>query len=637
MLIFDTETDGLLDEVTKIHILAIKDTITGVTDVYRNDSMRDGLKRLEENAAAGVQLCGHNVIKYDIPVIQKLYPWFKVADHLVVDTIVLSRFIFPDMKDSDNKLIAKGKLTNSNWNSHSLDAWGERLGNKKAKYDGGWAEWNQDMEDYCVQDISTTETLAIYLLTRNPSVVATVLEHRVAFILARQERFGFLFDAKAAAALYSKLVKRKLTLEREIRETFAPLYVRKGKTFVPKKDDQKKGYVTGAHMTQLTLVQFNPGSRDQIARLLVGKYGWKPVDFTDGGKPQIDDEILQKLSYAEAKPLAEYFMVEKRIAQVAEGDKAWMKLVKPDGRMHGAVNTNGAVTGRMTHSWPNMAQVPAGYSPYGEECRACFCVPEGKLEVGADASALELRDLAGYMAYYDGGSYITTVVNGKKSDGTEIHSVNMRALGLTDRDVAKTWFYAFIYGAGDEKLGSIVLKTPEDRRKHWQENPSAHLLYQQRANQGRPITRKQAALIDRGAKDRAKFLKNLPALGKLTERVQQKAKKTGYLLGLDGRRLHVRGQHSALNTLLQSAGAVQMKLALIILDDNLQAQGLRPGIDYEFIANVHDEWQLEVTPSYAADVGHAAVKAIRQAGEEFGFGCPLDGEYKIGKDWSETH
>jgi DNA polymerase I-like protein with 3'-5' exonuclease and polymerase domains len=257
--------------------------------------------------------------------------------------------------------------------------------------------------------------------------------------------------------------------------------------------------------------------------------------------------------------------------------------------------------------------------------------------VGADAAALELRDLAGYMALYDGGSYVNTVVNGKKEDGTEMHTVNRKALEIDSRDDAKTWFYAFIYGAGDEKLGSIVLKTPEDRRKHWQENPSAHLLYQQRANQGRPITRKQAALIDRGAKDRAKFLKNLPALGKLTERVQQKAKKTGYLLGLDGRRLHVRGQHSALNTLLQSAGAVQMKLALIILDDNLQAQGLRPGIDYEFIANVHDEWQLEVTPSYAADVGHAAVKAIRQAGEEFGFGCPLDGEYKIGKDWSETH
>jgi DNA polymerase I-like protein with 3'-5' exonuclease and polymerase domains len=607
MLIFDTETDGLLDEVTKIHILAIKDTITGVTDVYRNDSMRDGLKRLEENAAAGVQLCGHNVIKYDIPVIQKLYPWFKVADHLVVDTIVLSRFIFPDMKDSDNKLIAKGKLTNSNWNSHSLDAWGERLGNKKAKYDGGWAEWNQDMEDYCVQDISTTETLAIYLLTRNPSVVATVLEHRVAFILARQERFGFLFDAKAAAALYSKLVKRKLTLEREIRETFAPLYVRKGKTFVPKKDDQKKGYVTGAHMTQLTLVQFNPGSRDQIARLLVGKYGWKPVDFTDGGKPQIDDEILQKLSYAEAKPLAEYFMVEKRIAQVAEGDKAWMKLVKPDGRMHGAVNTNGAVTGRMTHSWPNMAQVPAGYSPYGEECRACFCVPEGKLEVGADASALELRDLAGYMAYYDGGSYITTVVNGKKSDGTEIHSVNMRALGLTDRDVAKTWFYAFIYGAGDEKLGMIV---------------------------GQPAGQKAR---NAGKASRAAFMRNLPALGSLVEAVKSKVKKQGYLVGADGRILHVRSEHSALNTLLQSAGAVQMKLALVILDDTLQARGYTPGIHYEFVANVHDEWQIECNEEIADEVGKAAVEAIRSAGQEFDFKCPLDGEYKVGRTWAQTH
>jgi DNA polymerase I len=619
MLIFDLETDGFLEAVTKVHVMCIKDTITGVTDAYRNEAMQDGLGRLQENAAAGVKLAGHNVINYDIPVLKKLYPWFSIDESMVIDTIVMTRLVYPDLKDMDNKLIAKSKLTKTNFRKHSLDAWGERLGNKKSAYEGDpaiadpveraarkWESWNQTMEDYCIQDCSTTETLLRKLVSHNYAPVATTLEHEVAFILARQVRHGFTFFADSASKLYSTLVKRKLTLEHEIRATFAPLYVRNGK-LIPKKDDKKRGYCAGAPVTKVALVQFNPGSRDHISSILIHRRGWQPTVFTEGGKPQIDDEILDKLDYPEAKPLAEYFMVAKRIAQIAEGDGAWLKKVGADGRMHGSVITNGAVTGRMTHMSPNMAQVPAGYSPYGHECRACFGAPPGKKLVGADASALELRDLAGYMAYYDEGAYIATVVNGKKSDGTEIHTVNMKALQITDRDDAKTWFYAFIYGAGDEKLGLI--------------------LGAKAGNEARKL----------GKSSRAKFMKNLPALGQLVEAVKSKVKHNGYLVGLDGRILHVRSAHSALNTLLQSAGAIQMKQALVLLDKTLQAKGLKPGINYEFVANVHDEWQIECDEGLENEIGKEAVAAIRKAGEVFNFRCPLDGEYKVGTTWADTH
>jgi DNA polymerase I-like protein with 3'-5' exonuclease and polymerase domains len=264
-----------------------------------------------------------------------------------------------------------------------------------------------------------------------------------------------------------------------------------------------------------------------------------------------------------------------------------------------------------------MAQVPAGYSPYGHECRSLFIVPEGKVLIGADAAALELRDLAGYMARYDAGAYVTTVLNGIKAEGTDIHSVNARALGLdplkeyfdgeTGRDIAKTWFYAFIYGAGDEKLGQITTR--------------------QKGNKARMA----------GKSSRSKFMKGLPALAALAEKVRQTVKEKGFLRGLDGRLLTVRSQHAALNTLLQSAGAIQMKRALVILDRTLQAMGFVPGIHYEFVANVHDEWQIEADQELGETIGKAAVAAIRQAGESFGFRCPLDGEFRIGRNWSETH
>lgn len=645
-LVVDLETDGLLDTVSVIHVMVIRDLSTGRTHVFNNQPsgrpIAEGLALLADPASLVI---AHNGTGYDLKVLKKLHgldiPWWRQRD-----TMVLSRLVWAELKqiDMDRRKKKSGQDFPGNLiGSVSLEAWGHRLGEHKGDYKGDpdlvgvnvdfhgmteeaawkdaykrrWDSWNQSMEDYCVQDVVVTCKLWERIKAKEVDERALLLETQVAYIVARQESFGFLFDQKKAVALYAKLVARKLELEAEVKRSFPPMYLRDGAVFVPSRDNKTTGYTAGCPLQKIKLTEFNPGSRDHVSHWLKTLFGWEPTEFTNDGKPKVDDEVIDKLPYTEAKPLKEYFMVVKRLGQIAEGKEAWLKAVKPDGRVHGRVNTNGAVTGRMTHSGPNMAQVPAGRSPYGHECRELFCVPAGKKLVGADADALELRDLAGYMAIYDGGAYIKTVLEGDKSQGTDMHSVNCRALGMEPkgiqwngqpgRDVAKTWFYAFIYGAGDEKLGNITTGLKGEKA------------------------------IRKGKADRAAFLRNLPAMGKLVEAVKKRAKERGHLIGLDGRHLKVRSQHAALNTLLQSAGALQMKRALCLADDALQAAGLIPGKNYEWVANVHDELQAEVDEQHAELVGKTIVWAIREAGATFNFRCPLDGQYEIGNNWNETH
>lgn len=636
-LTVDLETDGLLATVSKVHVMVIRDLTNKTTHVFRKnllmDNIKDGVEMLADPYS---QVIAHNGIKYDFPVLQKLYglviPWTRV-----LDTLVLARLAFPNQFDLD--LAQEKKKPNKRdfppppgglYGSHALEAWGHRLGKHKGDYRGDpsiadpderyarrWDAWNQEMEDYCVQDVRVTVSLLNLLESMEVAEQAILLETQVAVILARQERHGFLFNEALAVKLYALLAQRKMELEQEVRKVFKPRFLRDGKGFTPARDNKRMGYVGGAPLSKVKLTEFSPTSRQHVAHWLKQEYGWVPTEFTDDGAPKVDDDVISKLPYPEAAPLKEYFMVVKRLGALADGKEAWLKAVQADGRIRGSVNTIGAVTGRMTHSRPNLAQVPSSKSPYGHECRELFWVPVGKLLCGADAEALELRDLAGFMAIYDGGAYIKTVLEGKKELGTDMHSVNCRALGMdpkakvhgeeTGRDIAKTWFYAFIYGGGDEKLGYILIR-------EWGE-----------------------AAKEAGRKARAAFLKNLPAMGELVKAVKRKSKAQGYLKGLDGRRLHVRSQHAALNTLLQSAGAVQMKRALCLLDDALQARGWVPGVNYEFVANVHDEWQIEVDHDKAEILGPLAVEAIRQAGISFNFRCPLAGAFDIGRTWAETH
>lgn len=589
-LIFDIETDGFLEDVTKIHCLVIRDTEDNKVYeyVFSKPYERDeGLGHLE----SGDILIGHNAIKYDLAVIKKLYPTFTIKEDKVVDTLVLSRLIYSDLRERDGAVIEQGILPSKLWASHSLEAWGYRLGVLKGEYgaeENAWDTFSSEMLAYCVQD--TEVTLALYnkLMSLNYSQESMDLEHKVAWICAQMERNGWPFDKEGAVKLYSELVGKRAEILKEMQDTFEPLVIDRG--FSEKTGKKLKDKV----------VEFNPGSRQQISQRLITKYGWKPKDFTPAGQPQVDEVILKALPYPEAQKLSEYFLLNKRIGQIAEGDQAWLKLER-NGKIHGSINTNGAVTGRATHNSPNLAQVPSVQSVYGKECRELFTVRSGFSLVGVDLSGLELRCLAHFMARWDDGAYGRVVTEGKQEDGTDIHTVNQKAAGLETRAQAKTLVYATLYGAGHAKIGSIVGGNAKDGK----------------------------AILDR-------WMKSMPALKKLRDAVQ-KASERGYLVGLDGRKLGVRSSHSALNTLLQSAGALIAKQWLIEVHLECDRRGYKNDVDYCMLGFIHDESQWEVRVDLAEDFGKMVVECAAKAGEYFKFKLPIGAEYHVGRNWYETH
>lgn len=451
-LLFDVETNGLLDELDRVHSLVIKDYLTGSgyschnqpTSAYRagegyedGHTVRDGLKML---AAGGDDIIvGHNIIRFDMRALKKVYPMFDVEESRIVDTLLLSRLIWPDLKDRDAKLIKKGKLPPKLRGSHGLKAWGIRLGILKGDFSEGtdWQHWSPAMQSYCEQDVEVTAALWKLIKEKQYSERAIRLEHEFAQVIDKQIEHGFKFNKEAAAKLYGELVMRRSELDAELKDMFPPWFVRQGE-MVPKRSNKSTGYVEGAPFTKIKLQEFNPASRQQIADRLIHLYGWKPEEETESGQPKIDETVLGELDYPPAKLLAERFTVEKRIGQLAEGQAGWLRLER-NGRLHGSVNTNGAVTGRCTHSAPNMAQVPSCGAPYGSECRSLFTVDDGYVLIGCDASQLELVCLAHYMSRWDGGAYAEIIVSGDKDLGTDIHTANMKAAGLPTRDNAKTF------------------------------------------------------------------------------------------------------------------------------------------------------------------------------------------------------
>ena len=572
-IIFDIEADGL--DPTVVWCIVAKE-LNGAVHKFDNTQIAEGIKFLED---ADV-LIGHNIIGYDIPVLQKLHG-AKLTNKLE-DTLVMSRLFNPIRE-----------------NGHSLKAWGWRVGCLKQEQPENFDEFTPAMLDYCVQDVRLNEAVYNYLIKEGKifSEESVNLEHSVAKIIKQQEKNGFFFNTQQAMELLAELKDKQLKVEDEVHNTFKPKLV-DDKLVTPyiKKDGQlsKRGMTDDEYQRCLDtnnfepfmrqkLVDFNLGSRKQIGEYLID-FGWKPVKFTPTGQPIVDEGTLKKIEHIrEAKLIADFLLYQKRIAQVT----SWIDELKDD-RVHGSVIPNGTITGRMTHRNPNMAQVPNAGSPYGKECRSCWTIPEGRKLVGIDASGLELRMLAHYM---NDPEYIEEVING------DIHTTNQNLAGLKTRDQAKTFIYALVYGAGDAKIGSVA-----------------------------------GGGLKKGKELKQTFFKNLPSLKNLKEKVQ-KASERGYLKGLDGRKIYVRSQHAALNTLLQGGGAIAMKKAMCFLDALIKLNN----IDAKFVANIHDEWQIEVPEESADFVGELGVKAIEQASEHFKMRCPLTGEYKIGENWYETH
>ena len=621
-LFFDIETNAIedwsnLSDLHTVHCLTIYDPTTPKMITYHGAGIQNGLQEL----AKADRIVGHNVIGFDLPALSKMYS-FHPPLIKVLDTMVMAKCIVADVRNDD---FLRKNYDKSLVGSHSLKAWGLRL-NKLTKLsygeeDGAFDSYNDEMRKYCERDTIVTQILYDYLMQQNPSGEMLAIEHWFAFIMRLQEKKGFAFDIEKAEKLELKLASKRAELLDRLQKEFPAkteemkspagwslqvectngIELLTAKTKVELKEmlktrNLKQTLVKDAVKTgnKTKTILFNPGSRKQIAERLLDLGYELPVE-SDATTPKVDEAVLRSIDHPFAEVLCDYLLVTKRLGQLAEGNQAWLKLEK-NGRIHGRVNTNGAVTGRCTHQNPNVAQVPACRAEYGEECRELFRAGDGYKLVGCDAAGLELRMLAHYLAFYDGGAYAKTVIEG------DIHTLNQEAAGLETRDQAKTFIYAFLYGAGDAKIGEIVGGS---------------------AREGQMLKRK--------------FLSNLPALRKLQDAVQRKVTNGGKLVGLDGRVLPVRSSHAALNMLLQSAGAVTMKVALVQLFHRLNAMKWQHGREYSFVANVHDEFQAEVLPDKASVFGELAVNAIRQAGKELKLNVLLDGESKVGMSWKETH
>lgn len=664
--IYDIETDGFLQRMTKIHCLVLWDIDARELLSFRNDGHPDNARRLE----AAVRMldeaeyrAGHNIIKFDEPALAKLFPFFRPNRRgIVFDTLIATRLIWSNISDSDKGRVHRGTLAGRLIGSHSLEAWGARLGCWKGDYskakeeefkaarkaagedpptkdeisDHVWGVWTQEMQDYCDQDVRANATLWGHINKKGYSQRAFDDEMALAILCQKIENNGFPFDERAAAVLYGTLAADRQRLDQELRKLFGKWVERAGESKRPTVSNKTTGYwgettycwladgetlgpedlnakgeptavakrngvkrvFKGYPFTPIKIIDFNPTSRFHIANRLKVLHGWEPEGFTPSGEPKVDDEVLAGLDYPCTGILVEYFTVSKRLGQLAEGKQAWLKLVE-NGKIHGSYNTVGAVTRRATHSNPNIGQVPGVQSAFGKECRELFGVPKGWWQVGTDASGLELRCLAHFMARWDGGAYAQLLLTG------DVHTANQEAAGLPTRNDAKTFIYAFLYGAGDEKIGSI--------------------------------TGGGAAA---GKRLKAQFLAGLPALGALVKAVKTKAKQLKSLTALDGGMLHVRSDHSALNTLLQSAGALICKKWGVILEDELIRRGLRHGWDgdFVFLAWVHDEYQIAArTEELAHEIGAVAQWAMKETEAYFGFRCPLDTDYKVGKNWADCH
>jgi DNA polymerase I len=597
--VFDLETNGLYDEVTTIHCLVLHDLNRDQTFTYGPDSIAAGLEHL---ATADV-LIGQNILFFDIPVIRKLYPFYTFAAARIIDTLITTRLIWPKEKLYDMDTEQYTQVPPKLRGSASLKAWGYRLSDYKISFKD-FKEYSEEMLAYCIQDVNVTTQLFRHTQKQTCSEAALKLEHDFALAIEKQIRSGFPFDVDACLDLVDDLRTKQATLEADLKELFPPKKIET--IFVPKVNNAGRGYVKGQPFTKVMHEEFNPGSRQQIVDRLQTKYGWVPEKSTEKGNPSIDDDVLSALPYPEAKPLAEYMLIKKRLGQIADGNNAWLKLVNDEtGCMHGDVVTNGCITGRCAHRNPNMGQVPAGYSEYGKECRGLFHAPDGWTLIGVDAKALELRCLAGYLAYWDGGEYARVVTD----ESIDIHTYNQEMFGVATRDIAKRLLYGLLYGCGALKAGTII----------------------------DPNEKNELILRELGSTAINSFMQGIPALKELKNRIAHNIAKREYLIGLDGRPLFCRSDFKGLNVLLQSSGALIMKQVVIELHNKMYDLGYIYGHDWQQNAMIHDEVQVSCPPAMVDTLTSVALEAFPASQQFFDFQCSIHGDAHVGYSWDQTH
>ena len=547
--VVDIETDSL--NAKEIHCIVAKKYDTGETRQWVQGEcgeFREWSKRIDT-------FIMHNGISFDAPVLNRLTGSDIRLDQ-IRDTLIESQLYNP---------VGDG--------GHSLEAWGKRLDSEKIEYND-YRHYTPEMLEYCKQDVNVTQKLGMALEEEGKdfSDRSYNLERQVRSIVDKQQENGFAFDIMGAMILEANLSDELYKLEEKAHDMF------------PAKVEKRVSEKTGKPLKD-KVIEFNIASRIHIAERLE-EMGVKFTEHTETGRAVINESVLDKIDLPEAQMFSRYFLLQKRTGLL----KSWIQECSDKDRVHGRVLTLKTITGRMAHHKPNMAQVPAVYSPYGKECRELWTIsnPDTHQLVGTDASGLELRCLAHYMG---DEKFTNEVLTG------DVHSANQDAAGLQTRDQAKTFIYAFLYGAGPSKIGTVVGGS-------WKEGEE---------------------LI-------AKFLRNMPSLNRLRKTVADAAR-YGRITGLDGRKLHIRHEHAALNTLLQGAGAIVCKQWLVEMDRMIWEHGL----DAKLVASVHDEYQFEVAKPDIDSFTKVTKEAMKTTQDILKFKCDLDCDYKIGNNWAETH
>lgn len=629
LLVWDLETDGLLKELTRIWVMSIGNVRTGEVITYTDHdplypSLMDGVKRLSThvfNNPGRRCTVAHNGIGFDRKALKKV-TGVNIPAEAIYDTMVMGRLRDPERLGG-----------------HKLESYGVELGVLKGSYDGGWDHYNEPMRDYCGQD--SVVTIALFKKLHHVTTwgESCELEHKVAHLIDLQMENGFKLDVKAGIQLAAQLNDSRQALVAELQRTFPPRYL-PTETKNPKRTMTRQGvgYTQGAQYTAIKLVDFNPGSEYHVARELKARHGWV-APLTEKGNPNITEAVLKKLDFPEAQLLIRFAREEKRWTQLAGPPKVakksgkqtgggWLHHADEEDRVHGYVNSNGAVTGRMTHRMPNSANIDK--DPL---MRALWIPREGWKLVGCDAEGLELRVLAHYLSRYDDGILTRALLEGDKSNGTDAHSMNRKNTDLFSRDGAKTLLYGALYGAGDEKAGSIWIADWRSSGKPLEDWPKWAIEW----NKARTRCRLRSTVaIGRIVKSR--LIDGIKGFKELKDAIAAKAKAQGWIKGIDGRRIRIRHAHAALNTLLQGTGAIIMKQALVMYHEEITTKhGLVHGEDFGYCANVHDEVQQETLPQHADLCGSTFKQAITDAGTHFNFRCRLDGAYDIGNNWHETH
>lgn len=568
-----------------------------------------------------------------------------------------------------------------------------------------WRAWNGPMQRYCDTDVDVTVRLFSLIeghfngtgkaakgVAWSPSSV--VLEHDVWEHCLRQEAHGFGFDLESAVELAADLKNRQAQLNRQLREVFGEWWEpqadpkmgtrpardysevakgfpevtlrryseKTGKELKPYVGPPKISYSVDAPFVPIKRVKFNPKSRAHLGKRLQDLYGWQPTEFggKNGDQAKVDETTISEISTSILSEdlksiILEDFVVSKTLGQLADGNKAWINLVSPDGRIHGRVDPLGTVSHRGAHKDPNLGQVASvsveekkdangeivektviwGWKGgFGAECRSLFRPgTRGWTQSGTDASGLELRMLGHYLWPYDNGEFARRV----STPGLDIHAENAKITGLS-RAETKTTTYAFLYGAGNLKLGLGV--GVEDHEIEGLITSGAAKSYLKWLSSKTKLPRpddRTLALTMRGAEVKKKFLAGITGLKDLQQELQKEGEAYGFIVAIDGRKLSIRKSHATLNQALQGGGAIVCKKWMLIVTSLLEDQGMVWGKDFGQMAWVHDELQIEHRIGLEAEIAEASTKAMQLTAASLDFRGELASETKHGSNWMDCH